>query len=293
MASSLPMKSIDRQDLYTDLESRIQYLHSFLDFSSNDIEALISGAKYIKALVPAIVNIVYRKLLQYDITARAFTTNSTSSSPSSDETTATTDNESLSEDSPQILRRKLFLRAYLNKLCSDPSKMEFWEYLDKVGMMHVGLGRKHPLHVEYIHLGMCLGFIQDILSEAILSHPRLHMHRKIALVKALNKVIWIQNDLMAKWHVREANEFGLLTADRVIEKEGYLHGKRVLDDNEPQDAVAGDTVPVQAGRSECPFSSSLPILSRPHGTSSKSDQTKEEEGMQKPAERESTGLACA
>lgn len=100
----------------------------------DDIEALISGAKYIKALVPAIVNIVYRKLLQYDITARAFTTNSTSSSPSSDETTATTtDNESLSEDSPQILRRKLFLRAYLNKLCSDPSKMEFWEYLDKVG----------------------------------------------------------------------------------------------------------------------------------------------------------------
>jgi hypothetical protein len=27
----------------------------------------------------------------------------------------------------------MFLRAYLNKLCSDPSKMEFWEYLDKVG----------------------------------------------------------------------------------------------------------------------------------------------------------------
>lgn len=37
------------------------------------------------------------------------------------------------ENSPQILHRKMFLRAYLTKLCSDPSKMEFWEYLDKVG----------------------------------------------------------------------------------------------------------------------------------------------------------------
>ena len=90
-----------------------------------DIEALVTGAKYIKALIPAVVNIVYKKLLQYDITARAFTTRSTSFEGPMD--------ESPKEDSPQILHRKMFLRAYLAKLCSDPSKMEFWEYLDKVG----------------------------------------------------------------------------------------------------------------------------------------------------------------
>ncbi|OAA35521.1 Globin [Metarhizium rileyi] len=256
MASPVPMKSIKREELYTNLEARIQYLHSFLDFSSNDIEALISGAKYIKALVPAVVNIVYRKLLQYDITARAFTTKNT--------TQAGDVGEVLSEDSPQIVHRKMFLRAYLNKLCSDPSRMEFWEYLDKVGMMHVGLGRKHPLHIEYVHLGACLGFIQDIMTEAILSHPRLHMYRKIALVKALNKVIWIQNDFMAKWHVREADEFGLLESDVVIEKEGYLHGKKILDDKVMPDASAG--LPVlghsdELRKSQCPFSSGLPIPS--------------------------------
>ncbi|EFY95878.2 hypothetical protein X797_009653 [Metarhizium robertsii] len=250
MASPVPMKHIDREDLYTNLEARIQYLHSFLDFSSNDIEALISGAKYIKALVPAVVNIVYRKLLQYDITARAFTTKNT--------TQGGEVGEALHEDSPQIVHRKMFLRAYLNKLCSDPSKMEFWEYLDKVGMMHVGLGRKHPLHIEYVHLGTCLGFIQDIMTEAILSHPRLHMYRKIALVKALNKVIWIQNDFMAKWHVREADEFGLLETDVVIEKEGYLHGKKILDDKLMADAGAGLPAP---SKSQCPFATSLPIPS--------------------------------
>ena len=86
---------------------------------------MISAAKYIKALIPAIVNIVYRKLLQYDITARAFETRSTSYDGPLD---AVPD-----ENSPQVKHRKMFLRAYLTKLCSDPSQMEFWEYLDKVG----------------------------------------------------------------------------------------------------------------------------------------------------------------
>lgn len=93
--------------------------------TTDDIEALISGAKYIKQLIPAIVNIVYHKLLQYDITARAFSTRSTSYEGPVD--------LSLHDDSPQILYRKKFMRAYLNRLCSDPSTMEFWEYLDKVG----------------------------------------------------------------------------------------------------------------------------------------------------------------
>lgn len=218
----LPMMHIGREDLYTDLEARIRYLHSFLDFSSQDINALITGSKYVKALIPAVVNIVYKKLLQYDITARAFTTRSTSFEGPMDEIPT--------EDSPQIQHRKAFLRAYLVKLCSDPSRMEFWEYLDKVGMMHVGLGRAHPLHVEYIHLGACLSFIQDIMTEAILSHPRLNLQRKIALVKAIGKVIWIQNDLMAKWHIKDGQEFENPDEEITIEEEGYLHGKKVLDD---------------------------------------------------------------
>ncbi|KAH9901929.1 Protoglobin-domain-containing protein [Xylariomycetidae sp. FL2044] len=209
-----PMKHIDRKDLYTNLETRILYLHSFLDFSSNDIAALVSGQKYIKQLIPAIVNIVYQKLLQYDITARAFETRSTSYE-------GPIDNINLHEDSPQILHRKTFLRAYLAKLCSDPSTMEFWEYLDKVGMMHVGRGREHPLHVEYVHVGACLSFIQDTLTEALLSHPRLRADRKVALVKAIGKVIWIQNDLFAKWYVRDGDEFAAdVEAPRAVEREG-------------------------------------------------------------------------
>jgi len=92
---------------------------------SGDVEALIADAKVIKSLIPAVVNIVYKKLLSFDITARAFQTRSTSFKGPLDELPT--------EESPQILHRKMFLRAYLNKLCSDPTQMEFWEYLDKVG----------------------------------------------------------------------------------------------------------------------------------------------------------------
>ncbi|KAI0195078.1 Protoglobin-domain-containing protein [Xylaria flabelliformis] len=238
-----PMKHIDRKDLYTNLETRIQYLHSFLDFSSRDIEALITGSKYIKALIPALVNIVYHKLLQYDITARAFKTRSTSYEGPVDET--------LTDNSPIILHRKTFLRAYLNKLCSDPSTMEFWYYLDKVGMMHVGRGREHPLHIEYVHIGACLSFIQDTITEALLSHPRLRMEKKVALVKALGKVIWIQNDLFAKWWY-----FADEAEAPDIEEEGYLFGKRVLED------LDEEAVDLGSG-SACPFSGLAKGISTP------------------------------
>ena len=213
------------------------------------------------------VNIVYKKLLQYDITARAFTTRSTSFEGPMDEIPT--------EDSPQIQHRKVFLRGYLNKLCSDPSRMDFWEYLDKVGMMHVGLGRAHPLHVEYIHLGACLSFIQDIMTEAILSHPRLPMPRKIALVKAIGKVIWIQNDLMAKWHVKDGKEFEDSDAEITVEEEGYLHGKKVIDD----DDLDEDGESAEPKTPESHPTSKLPRAAAPAGVCPFSGMTKGMEGL--------------
>ena len=118
-------------------------------------------------------------------------------------------------------------------------------------MMHVGLGRTHPLHVEYIHLGACLFFIQDNLTEAILSHPRLNLPRKIALVKALGKIICIQNDLFAKWHIRDGVEYAVNDEDIAIEKEGYLHGKKILSESSGDEAEEPSTTNRPG---ICPFS---------------------------------------
>ncbi|KKK27228.1 hypothetical protein ARAM_003271 [Aspergillus rambellii] len=192
-----PMKHVDRKSLYTRLETRINYLKDFLDFTSSDAEALAWGSKYIKTLIPAVVNLVYRKLLETDITARAFHTRDTS--------VETPVEDFFHEDSPQIQRRKMFLRWYLTKICSDPTHMDFWRYLNKVGLMHVAQERLHKLNIEYVHM---------------------------ALIRAISKIIWIQNDLIAKWRIRDGEEYAdEMSEINLDDKEGYLGEKKILGDS--------------------------------------------------------------
>lgn len=91
----------------------------------DDVNALIDGQKYIKMVIPAIVNLVYKKLLKYDVTARVFSNR--------DSRNEENPGRFVKEDGNVIQNRKIFLRWYLTKLNSDPTKMEYWEYLDKVG----------------------------------------------------------------------------------------------------------------------------------------------------------------
>ncbi|PKY04287.1 hypothetical protein P168DRAFT_297184 [Aspergillus campestris IBT 28561] len=256
-----PIKHVGRKELYTSLEARVRYLREMVDFNSADVEALTTGSKYIKALIPAVVNIVYKKLLENDITARAFHTRDTA-----DETPI---EEFFTEGSPQIQRRKVFLRWYLVRICSDPTQMDFWRYLNKVGQMHSGQARMHPLNIEYIHIGALLGFITDIFIEAIMSHPQLSLPRKVALVRAFNKVIWIQNDLFAKWRVRDGEEYADEMSEIITDdKEGYIGEKKVLGDSSSSSAsstdgdncsIASSTAPsahstAASAKSACPFS---------------------------------------
>lgn len=97
-------------------------------------------------------------------------------------------------------------------------------------MMHSGQSRQLPLNIEYIHLGVCLGYIQDIWIEAMLSHPHLSLRRKIALVRAVNKILWIQNDLFARYHSSDGEEFAdeMSLFNDADEQEGYLGDKRIL-----------------------------------------------------------------
>ena len=73
--------------------------------------------------------------------------------------------------------------------------------------MHCGKGRRQALHVGYVHLGACLGLIHNLLVETVLTHEEIEASRRNAMVKAINKVIWIQNDLFAKWHVSDGASY--------------------------------------------------------------------------------------
>lgn len=110
-----------------------------------------------------------------------------------------------------------------------------------ISMMHAAQERMHPLNIEYIHMGACLGFIQDIFTEALMSHPRLQLQRKVALVRAIGKIIWIQNDLIAKWRIRDGEEYAEEMSQMTLdEREGFLGDKKILGDSSSTSASSSD-----------------------------------------------------
>ncbi|TGZ82493.1 hypothetical protein EX30DRAFT_339776 [Ascodesmis nigricans] len=187
----------------SNLSNRVSYLRQFINFTPDDEAALHAAAPVVAPLVPAVVDAVYTKLLSFDITASSFTPRQTGYTGN----VPTSVNE-LSHEHPQIKFRKDFLKQYLVKLVTlDFGKLESWEYLDKVGLMHTGVaGFKHrskkpALRVEYIHCGILLGFVEDIFVDAVITHPDLDIPTKNAVARAVNKLIWIQNDLFARHYV--------------------------------------------------------------------------------------------
>lgn len=125
--------------------------------------------------------------------------------------------------------------------------MDYWEYLDRVGTKHARSSRA-SVHVPLIHLGASLGFLHSQLNEAILTHARLKSERKVALVKAIGKVIWIQNDLFARWQTYDEKKRSM-ERPRKVEIEGYLHGIEVLTD-EKKPLMVSET---SAEELSCPF----------------------------------------
>ncbi|KAI5304673.1 hypothetical protein KEM56_006143 [Ascosphaera pollenicola] len=193
------MKHVERVDLYVNLRKRIEYLHAFLNFTSDDIDNLHKGAKFLRGAIPILAHRLYEKLLQFDLTARALKLRSTNSNSD--------DDDLFTIDSPQVQRRKIFWKWYLTRLFSDPSRMEYWEYLDKIGRMHRGRILIHPLHIEYIHMNVCLGHVQDLIFEFISTNEDYPVEFRFALIRTVNKLLNVQNDLITRWYVKDGEEF--------------------------------------------------------------------------------------
>ncbi|KAF9458838.1 Protoglobin-domain-containing protein [Collybia nuda] len=200
------MQHIDPESL-NDLPSRIDYLRKFIEFTSDDAAALHAAKPLVAPLVPVVVDAVYTKLLSFDITSKAFTPEQTGQ-----EKAAAANVSDLSHSHPQVKFRKDFLTRYLVQLVTlDYEKPQSWEYLNKVGLMHTGAigfahrAKKPALRVEYIHCAILLGYVQDILINAVTTHPDLDTTTKNTVLRAVNKVLWIQNDLFAR-HYMAAEE---------------------------------------------------------------------------------------
>jgi hypothetical protein len=49
--------------------------------------------------------------------------------------------------------------------------------------MHVGSGRRNPLHVDYMFLGICMGYVQDAFTESILTNNSVDLRLRISVVR--------------------------------------------------------------------------------------------------------------
>ena len=200
-SSSSAMVHIPPQSL-TSLPPRLSYTLSFLSFRPSCSASNNAAAPYIAPQIPTVLDAVYSKLLSYDITAASFLP-PTQASENSDTKTPT----ELSLTHAHILRQKTFLKAYLLKIASNKDwspNASIWTYMDKVAFMHTGVqrgGKRPELRVEYMQLGLLLGYVADIVTEAVMGVEDLDVQTRTDVVRAWSKVLWIQNDLFARRYV--------------------------------------------------------------------------------------------
>lgn len=107
-------------------------------------------------------------------------------------------------------------------------------------MMHSGQERMHSLNIEHIHINACMAYIQDIMIEALMSHPSISWRGKIALLRAINKILMIQLDLFAKWRLRDGEEFAdEMSLYSVGSREGHIGDQKILGSSDGS-SVDGD-----------------------------------------------------
>lgn len=184
------MKHIDEDRLETDLGYRFGYLTEFVGFGQEDIAAIHRAAAHLAPVVSHLVDAVYVKLFGYDATKRHFVP------PQHGYAGAVpSDVQSLELDHEMIKFRKEHLSRYLVQLVTRPYDAKMVCYLDMVGKMHTPKAGSSELDVPLVQMNALLGFVADALTSTIFSLG-LERAEEVRMIRAFNKLLWLQNDLI-------------------------------------------------------------------------------------------------
>lgn len=186
------MRRIDEPRLESDTLYRVEYLTEFMGFGADDIAAIHSAAAHLAPLVPVLVDAVYEKLFSYDATKRHFVPRQSGYEGPVPESL-----EALSQTHEMIQFRKGHLGRYLVALVTRPYDGKMIQYLDMVGKMHTPKAGSTELDVPLVQMNALLGFVSDALINVLLSLG-LDRETEIKTVRAFNKLLWIQNDLVTR-----------------------------------------------------------------------------------------------
>jgi hypothetical protein len=155
-----------------------------LEFTSADADILHASAPLLSSLVPNVVDAVYLKLFDYDITKIVFLPRD----KQMDEFTV--ENEIIK------IRKDFLTKWFVRVVSADYTDPKTCEHLNRVGWMQSVIKGK-PAMVGYMCCGLLLGWVVNMLMPALLS---LEEEKKGKLLVAL---VWIQNDLFAKHYMKD------------------------------------------------------------------------------------------
>ncbi len=190
------MQQIDESRLESDLAYRFEYLTSFMEFSTEDIDAIHGAAEHLGPIVPQLVDAVYDKLAQYDATWRHFVPRQHGY-----EGSVAADVESLGMEDEVIQFRKQHLGRYLTTLVTKSYDEKMVGYLDMVGAMHTPGKGSASIDVPLVQMNALMGFVADALLTTILGLG-LAAEPQTRTLRAFNKLLWLQNDLINRHYAR-------------------------------------------------------------------------------------------
>jgi Protoglobin len=191
------MKQIDERRLESDLGYRFGYLTEFMGFGAEDIAAIHGAATALAPLVPQLVDAVYDKLNTYDATWRHFVPRQHGY-----EGPVPTSVADLPMNHELIKFRKQHLARYLAALITKPYDDKMVGYLDMVGKIHTPKAGSPELNVPLVQMNALMGFVADALVSTVLALG-LEREREIKTLRAFNKLLWLQNDLINR-HYQDA-----------------------------------------------------------------------------------------
>ncbi|CAF2441530.1 unnamed protein product [Rotaria sp. Silwood2] len=192
---------IDSSRLNQDLRYRFEYLSKFISFTNDDIKALNTLATIALPLIPVIVDAVYRKLFQFDLTKEYFVLRNDGFDGRLKK------DEVLTLDSAQMAYRRDMLSSYLKRLLLQREWTDdFLQYLSRIGRMHTNKVGSASINVDYIHMNATLSYIETLIIDSVWITENLDNKTKKEILIAINKAFRIQNDLFLLHYLEPSKE---------------------------------------------------------------------------------------
>jgi hypothetical protein len=187
-----PVKHVDEPRLEHNLGYRFGYLAEFVGFGPADVKAIHAAAPHLAPRVPALVDAVYAKLFSYDATKRHFVPRQSGYDGPAPASLA-----ELTVEHEQVRFRKDHLARYLGRLVTADYDGKMVSYLDFVGKIHTPKAGSAELDVPLVQMNALMGFVADALLATILDLD-LDGPTKARTLRAFNKLLWLQNDLIVR-----------------------------------------------------------------------------------------------